>query len=88
MLFRSHSNLLRLNQAEFDIIKLDLKLLNKVPHDLWNASFYREIVNLCASKGCLIVAEGVETQSQSDFVRWAGVDLIQGFLYSSPKLLA
>lgn len=83
-----HSNLLRLNQSQFDIIKLDLKLLNKVPTDLWVTSFYREIVNLCSSKGCLIVAEGVETQAQSDFVRWAGVDLIQGFLYSKPKLLA
>lgn len=81
-----HSNLLRLNQAEFDIIKLDLNLLSQVPSDLWAASFYREIVNLCASKGCLIVAEGVETPTQSDFVRWAGVDLIQGYLYSSPEL--
>lgn len=82
-----HSNLLRLNQAHFDIIKLDLKLLNRVPADLWATSFYREIVNLCSSKGSLIVAEGVETQAQSDFVRWSGVDLIQGFLYASPKLL-
>ena len=61
--------------------------LNQVPEDLWAASFYREIVSLCAAKGCLIVAEGVETQLQSDFVRWAGVDLIQGFLYSFPELL-
>ncbi len=82
-----HSNLLRLNQAQFDIIKLDLKLLNNVPADLWATSFYREVVDLCSSKGSLIVAEGVETKAQSDFVRWAGVDLIQGFFYSSPQLL-
>jgi EAL domain-containing protein (putative c-di-GMP-specific phosphodiesterase class I) len=31
------------------------------------------------------VAEGIETQAQSDFVRWAGVDIIQGFLYSKPR---
>lgn len=80
-----HSNLLRLSQSQFDIIKLDLKLLNNVPADLWTASFYREVVNLCASKGCMIVAEGVETQTQSDFVRWAGIDMIQGFLYSTPS---
>lgn len=82
-----HSNLLRLTLADFDIIKLDLNLLRHVPTDLWASSFYREVVDLCASKGCVVVAEGVETQIQSDFVRWAGIDLIQGFLYSKPAPL-
>jgi len=82
-----HSNLLRLSHIHFDIIKLDLQLLANVPDDLWAASFYREIVNVCSSVGSLIVAEGVETSLQSDFVRWAGVDLIQGFLYAKPKPL-
>jgi EAL domain-containing protein (putative c-di-GMP-specific phosphodiesterase class I) len=82
-----HSNLLRLSKTPFDIIKLDLKLLDRVPNDIWAASFYREIVNLCSSTGCMIVSEGVETQTQSDFVRWSGVDLIQGFLYATPKKL-
>ena len=81
------SNLLRLHQAPFDIIKLDLKLLHQVPENLLAASFYREVINLCASRGCLIVAEGIENLLQSDFVRWAGVDLIQGFLYSRPEPL-
>ena len=80
-----YSNLLRLSQTPFDIIKLDLTLLKNVPFNLWKASFYKEIVNLCSATGCLIVAEGVETQIQSDFVRWAGVDLIQGFFYSKPE---
>ena len=80
-----HSNLQRLSQVRFDIIKLDLGLIVGAPDDLWQASFYREIVSLCSSQGCLVVAEGVETHSQSDFVRWAGVDLIQGFFYSKPS---
>lgn len=79
-----YSNLQRLLQAPFDIIKLDVKLLANVPADLWAASFYHQIIKLCSSKGCVIVAEGVETQLQSDFVRWAGVDLIQGYFYSMP----
>jgi len=80
-----HSNLLRLSETPFDIIKLDLTLLKHIPNDIWAASFYREIVNLCSSTGCMIVSEGVETQTQSDFVRWSGVDLIQGFLYATPQ---
>ena len=83
-----YSNLLRLSETPFDIIKLDLKLLKRIPHDIWAVSFYREIVNLCSSTGCMIVSEGVETQTQSDFVRWSGVDLIQGFLYAKPQKLS
>lgn len=79
-----YSNLQRMLQTPFDIIKLDVKLLARVPADLWAASFYHQIIKLCSSKGCIIVAEGVETQLQSDFVRWAGVDLIQGFFFAKP----
>lgn len=82
-----YSNLSRLNKTPFDIIKLDINLLEQVPTDIWATSFYREIVNLCSSTGSIIVAEGVETLMQSDFVRWSGVDLIQGFLYALPEKL-
>lgn len=80
------SNLIRLSQVNFDFIKLDLELIKNVPDDLWATSLYREVIGLCSSKGALIVAEGIETKAQSDFVRWAGVDIIQGFLYSKPHL--
>lgn len=83
-----HSNLIRLHQIDFDIIKLDLKLLTSVPSNLWASSYYREIIALCSSKGAVIVAEGVEEKVQSEFARWAGVDLIQGFYFSTPKPLS
>lgn len=83
-----YSNLSRLSQTPFDIIKLDIKLIERVPTDIWATSFYREIVNLCSSTGCIIVAEGIESTIQSDFVRWSGVDLIQGFLYALPQKLS
>ncbi|WP_260294193.1 EAL domain-containing protein [Sedimenticola hydrogenitrophicus] len=58
-----------------------------MPERIWAANFYREVVDLAASSGSLVVAEGIERQTQSDFVRWAGVDIIQGFLYSRPQPL-
>tara|TARA_B110000495_G_C23040990_1_gene624428 strand:+ start:2473 stop:3201 length:729 start_codon:yes stop_codon:yes gene_type:complete len=79
-----HSNLIRLSQVNFDFIKLDLQLIKNVPEDLWATSLYKGIIELCSSKGSLIVAEGVETKAQSDYIRWAGVNIIQGFLYSKP----
>lgn len=82
-----YSNLGRLHEGGFDIIKLDLGLIRDVPERIWAANFYREVVDLAASSGSLVVAEGIEHQTQSDFVRWAGVDIIQGFLYSRPQPL-
>ena len=75
---------IRLSQVNFDFIKLDLQLIKNVPEDLWATSLYKGIIELCSSKGSLIVAEGVETKAQSDYIRWAGVNIIQGFLYSKP----
>ena len=83
-----YSNLKMLNESSFNFIKIDLGLLNKVPTDIWQSSFYREIIELCSSTGSLIVAEGVETRAQADFVQWAGADFIQGFFFSHPTLLA
>ena len=83
-----YSNLGRLLTGGFDILKLDLALLRQVPERIWAANAYREVVNLAAASGALVVAEGVERQCQSDFVRWAGVDIIQGFLYARPQPLA
>lgn len=82
-----YSNLGRLQEGRFDIIKLDLGLIRGVPEQIWAANFYREVVDLAAASGNLVVAEGIERQIQSDFVRWAGVDIIQGFLYSRPQPL-
>ncbi|MFC3024927.1 EAL domain-containing protein [Vibrio zhugei] len=82
-----HSNLLRLSRIDFDYIKLDLELIKNVPDNLWETSIYKEIISLCTSKGCLVVAEGIENQEQSEFTYWAGVNMQQGFLFSKPKTL-
>ncbi|MFC6671554.1 EAL domain-containing protein [Marinobacterium aestuariivivens] len=82
-----YSNLGRLQAGGFDILKLDLGLMSAVPEKIWAASFYRQVVELAASTGSQVVAEGVERRTQADFVRWAGVDLIQGFLFSRPQPL-
>lgn len=83
----AHSNLVRLRSLVNDIIKLDLRLLDNVPNDLWATSCYEQTVELCAATGAFIIAEGVETQTQADFMRWIGVDAIQGYYYSIPHPL-
>jgi EAL domain-containing protein (putative c-di-GMP-specific phosphodiesterase class I) len=47
-------------------------------------SIARAIVALAKSLGLNVVAEGVETRAQLDFILEAGADLVQGFLFSEP----
>ena len=42
------------------------------------------VVGLAKKLNFVIVAEGVETQEQADFLRETGCDIIQGYLYSKP----
>ncbi len=64
-------------------IKIDRSLLVEL-HDTRRLTFYRQIVNLCKALGIEVVAEGVETEQQLEFVFQAGVDYVQGFYLARP----
>ena len=42
------------------------------------------IMDIAAFMGLLVVAEGVETKEQVDFLKSTGCDIIQGFYFSKP----
>jgi EAL domain-containing protein (putative c-di-GMP-specific phosphodiesterase class I) len=42
------------------------------------------IIQLAHSLGCRVLAEGVETELQSDYLHQQGCDLVQGFFYGRP----
>ena len=42
------------------------------------------VVGMSAKLQMAIIAEGVETESQADFLRDIGCEIIQGFFYSKP----
>lgn len=46
-----------------------------------------EIAKVVHKLGLTVLAEGVETEEQRDFLRDAGCDLLQGFLFSKPVKL-
>ncbi|MCS2148843.1 biofilm formation regulator HmsP [Scandinavium manionii] len=61
-----------------DVLKIDKIFVDSLPDD---TSMVSAIIQLARSLNLSIVAEGVETQTQFDWLKSAGVDIAQGFLF-------
>jgi EAL domain-containing protein (putative c-di-GMP-specific phosphodiesterase class I) len=78
------SSLHRLRRLPVGTLKLDRSFLTGVPEGAEASAVVRAILDLGAALGKLVVAEGVETQRQLDFLVGQGCPLVQGFLLGRP----
>ena len=67
-----------LKSLPVDVLKIDKIFVDTLPAD---TSMVSAIIQLARSLNLSIVAEGVETQEQFDWLKSAGVDIAQGFLF-------
>lgn len=79
-----HSSLSRLREMPVDALKIDQSFLRTVD-ERGSDPLVRAIVSMAEGLRLKVVVEGVETETQSDYVRWLGCTHAQGFLYSRPK---
>jgi len=79
-----YSSLNYLNQFPLDILKIDKSFVIDVDNDTHNAGIVTAIVAMAKSLELNIVAEGVETEAQLEFLANIGVGIIQGFYFSRP----
>lgn len=79
-----YSSLSRLTQLRPSTIKIDRSFVQAVPYQSDAAAITTAIVHMAHSLGMEVVAEGVETTAQLDFLRSRAVDLIQGYYYTPP----
>lgn len=79
-----HSTLQRLLDLPLTGIKLDMGLISRVPHDVRSSGVVRWLVLGAHDLGLRVVAEGVETRAQHDFLRGIGCDRAQGYFYGRP----
>ena len=79
-----YSNLQRLVTTEFDVIKFDKDMIQKTCSDQKLQILYRKLQNIFHSMGAKLVAEGVATKEQYEFLKSAGCDFIQGYYFSKP----
>ena len=83
-----YSSLSSLKRLPLDQLKIDKSFVAEVLSDRADAAICRAIVTLAHSLNLKVVAEGVETQVQHDFLIAEGCDQFQGFLFSTPLPIA
>jgi EAL domain-containing protein (putative c-di-GMP-specific phosphodiesterase class I) len=67
-----------------DMIKLDMYLLRNINRNGPRQSIVRAIVDVCLDLGIDVLAEGVETEEEFDFLNKLALPLYQGYLFSKP----
>src|SRR5579862_1196197 len=77
-----YSSLSRLQGFPVDTLKIDRSFISRVDTDVETAEIVRIIVMLARGLRLQVVAEGVETQAQADWLKDAGCELAQGYLFS------
>jgi EAL domain-containing protein (putative c-di-GMP-specific phosphodiesterase class I) len=74
-----------LSQLQFDIVKIDLSLVQGGAVRATSQEVVRTLKDLADRWGALVIAEGVETPEQLEFVRSLGIRAGQGYLLGRPS---
>jgi EAL domain-containing protein (putative c-di-GMP-specific phosphodiesterase class I) len=77
-----------LSDFQPDIIKIDMDLIRGVDTNRARQAIVRSLVTLCQDLGIQVVAEGIETVGERDFLSDAGIYLMQGYLFAKPAFRA
>ncbi|MDR6917338.1 sensor c-di-GMP phosphodiesterase-like protein [Pseudomonas sp. 3296] len=79
-----HSSLGYLRQFNVDFLKIDQSFVAMIGIDALSRHILDTIIELSAKLDLGIVAEGVETEEQSDYLTAHGVNFLQGYLFGRP----
>ena len=77
-----YANLQRLVTNDFDVIKFDKEMTQRTCDDYKLHEMVEKMQNMFHSMGAKIVAEGVETKEQYEFLKSIGCDYIQGYYFT------
>jgi diguanylate cyclase (GGDEF)-like protein/PAS domain S-box-containing protein len=79
-----YSSLAQLKHFPIDTLKVDRSFIRNLPEDSENQAITEAIITMGKTLKLTVVAEGVETQEQKDFLREHVCDEMQGFYFSKP----
>lgn len=69
-----------------DIVKIDRKLIENIHTNITSQKAMLDICNYLHEKGIIILAEGVETQEEYDYLKNYPITLMQGYFLGKPKI--
>ena len=76
--------LAHLSQSPVDTIKIDMSFVANIESSDRDRAACAAAIALAHGLGMRVIAEGVETEYQAQFLREKGCDLLQGFLFCEP----
>ncbi len=79
-----YSSLNMLKDVPVNILKVDMRFLDDVENSGRAGNVMTSIIRMAKWLNMVVVAEGVETKAQLDFLRSIGCDKVQGFYFSKP----
>jgi diguanylate cyclase (GGDEF)-like protein/PAS domain S-box-containing protein len=79
-----HSSLSYLKRFPIDCLKIDRNFVEDLPDRFEDAAIVRSVIELAQGLNLRVVAEGVETKPQLDFLKEHGCREVQGFYFGFP----
>ncbi|MCX5849708.1 MAG: EAL domain-containing protein [Deltaproteobacteria bacterium] len=79
-----YTSLTQIKRFPIDTLKMDRSFIRNIGHNSEDKAIIASIINMGKHLSLTIVAEGVETHEQDDFLRKSSCDEVQGFYFSKP----
>jgi EAL domain-containing protein (putative c-di-GMP-specific phosphodiesterase class I) len=79
-----YSSLAYLKRFPLDVLKIDKSFIDDIPHQADDMAIASAIISMGQTLGFKVLAEGVETPAQLNFLQLKGCDIYQGYIKSKP----
>lgn len=83
-----YAGLTLLSEYQPHIIKIDMELVRGIASSAPKQAIVKGITSICRDLHIKVLAEGIETVAERDCLKAMGIDLMQGYLFCKPALMA